>query len=141
MPAARKDFFTNYYGPAAGPAREVRESIEKLMFEPPAEAAVEGIQRLKEPLDRLTPDDPILSIRLRALRLWVDYCASASGANCTRRWRTTHQQGAAAETTIQELFRANRAFLLEYRFMAARNVDFLEGIARVDRKGFLPVED
>ena len=130
VPAARKDFFTNYYGPAAGPAREVRESIEKIMFEPPAEAAVEGIQRFKEPLDKLAPDDPILSIRLEALRVWVESCALCKRSELHEKVTHNAQKFAAAKQAILELFRANREFLLEHRFMAARDVEFLEGIAR-----------
>ncbi|MBM3858210.1 MAG: DUF4838 domain-containing protein [Verrucomicrobia bacterium] len=123
--AARRDFFAHYYGAAAEPARAVREEMEKLMFEPPTEAVVAAIRKAALRVDPQATNDPMSRIRLQALRLWVDYCSLCKESECHEQPAGDAQRGLAAENAIQELLQKHQTFLVENRFMTARDVDCL----------------
>jgi len=127
--AARRDFFEHYYGPAAGVAREVREEIERLMFEPPSAEVVGRLKALKpkieEALKRATDD--LLRRRLKGMSIWVEYCALAKESELHEKVTKDAKKGKAVELSIRRLFQENKKFLVENGLMREWDVNYVAG--------------
>ncbi len=136
--AAKRDFFQNYYGPAARIVREVRDEVEKLMFEEikwpmwsPAHYADRPIKRLRELEAKLDEaiekvgDDEILKQRIRVMKLWVHYCALAKESEYHIKITREGKKGREVELSIRKLFEENRDFLVKTGLLTEGDVRFL----------------
>jgi hypothetical protein len=136
--AAKRDFFQNYYGPAAKIVREVREEAEKLMFEDikwpmwsPAHYADRPIKRLRELETRLDEaiakvgNDEVLKQRIEVMKIWLRYCALAKESEYHIKITRDKQKGREVELAIRKLFEENKDFLVKTGLLDEGAVNFL----------------
>ena len=128
--AARRDFFEHYYGPAAEAVRRVREEAERLMFEPPSEEVVARLRalgaRMRE-VEGSAGGDEALRRRLKAMRLWVEYCALAKESEFHEKVTKNPDRGREVELAIRKLFQENKDFLVRNGLMREWDVNYVAG--------------
>lgn len=136
--AAKRDFFQNYYGQAAKIVREVREEVERLMFEDmkwpmwsPAHYADRPLKRLRELEARLDEaiskvgEDEILRQRIQVMKLWVQYCALAKESEYHQKITRDRQKGREIELSIRKLLQENKDFLVGNGLLTEGDLKFL----------------
>ncbi len=135
--AAKRDFFQNYYGSAAKIVREVREEVERLMFEdikwpmwsPPhyADRPLKKLRELEARLDGAIAkvgNDEVLRQRIEVMKLWVGYCALVKESEYHRVMRD-RQKGREVELSIRKLLEENRDFLVRTGLVTEGDLKFL----------------
>ncbi len=136
--SAKSDFFQNYYGPAAKIVRDIREEVEKLMFEDikwpmwsPPHYADHPIKRLRELETRLDEalekvgNEEILKQRIQVMKSWVRYCALAKESEYHIKITRDKQKGREVEMSIRKLFEENKDFLVSTGLLSEGDVQFL----------------
>ena len=130
LAAARADFLEHYYGPVAGPIREAREAIERLMFETPGEGVVNELRGLDAKLgdtEKTSASDPVLSARVKGFRIWAQYCALCKESEFHEKVTHDDEKGLAAESAIRERLTKNKDFLVSNNFMNAGDLAYITG--------------
>ena len=130
LASARADFFEHYYGPAASPVREARETVERVMFEPPGEAAVNALRALDAKLgeaEKAAANDATLSARVKGLRVWAQYGALCKESELHEKVTHDDEKGLAAENAIRELLKSNQDFLVKNGVMGAGDLAYITG--------------
>jgi len=136
--AAKRDFFRNYYGPAASIVAAVRDEAERLMFEEikwpmwsPAHYADKPINRLKEleaKLDQAIAkvgSDETIKQRIAIMKLWVRYCALAKESEYHVKITRSRDKGREVELSIRKFFEENEETLVKSGLMGKGDVRFL----------------
>jgi len=134
----KRDFYQNYYGPAAKIVRAVREEAERLVFEDIkwplwgvphyADTPIKRLKELEVQLDEAMVkfgNEEILKQRITVLKLWVGYCALAKESEYHVKITRNKEKGREIEHGIRVFFEENKEFLLKTGLFTEEGVCFL----------------
>jgi hypothetical protein len=133
----KTDFYKNYYGSFAKIVREVREEVEKLMFEEMkwpmwspdhyADIPIKRLRELEKKLDEIAKwsKDEIIKKRIEVLKLWVSYCALAKESEYHIKITRDKEKGKEVEQKIKNLFKENKEFLGRTGLLTEGDIEFL----------------
>jgi hypothetical protein len=128
LEAARADFFQHYYGAAAPTMQEVREAVERLMFEEPSHAVIDELHALEKRFDVaniMSGSNDMLTTRIEGMRLWVRYCALCKESELHEKITHDNQKGQTIEQAIRKLLNDHKDFLVSNGFMSAEDIGYL----------------
>ena len=130
LEAARDDFYQHYYGQAADQMKEVRETVEKIMFQEPSQQSVDALHVLETKFDStksIAGGDDLLFTRIKGMGLWVCYCALCKESELHEKVTRDHGKGRVVEQAIRKLLDDHKDFLVSNNFMSAADVKYVAG--------------